>query len=446
MKAFSPLVTLKHWFADGVFRRIFKNASLLLSGRAANGLLGLGTLSLMAHGLGAGNFGLVILVQTYVLVITGLATFQSWQALIRYGAICLKNDDTAGFQNLLKFTTILDAGGVVVGVTIGYFGAPVIGPFMQWSPEVISYAQAYSFLILFTVIATPTGLLRLFDRFDLLTVQASVTPLLRLIGVAIATVLDAPIWSYLLAWFVAGTVGGIALMILGWREAAKRGLLVGMNWSWRGLTQGHDRIWRFSIISNFHSSLQLVTGHMATFLVGFVAGPAAAGLYKVGKDVATTLTKPAELLNHSIYPEFAKLGSQNSWGEFPRLILRGGALSGGAGLVLLTICIFAGEAFLKLMFGPDFAAAYGVLTLLVAAATLTVAGFSMDPALFAMGRPGIPLQVNIVSVFGVFLPLIFVLGKSYGATGAGLAALASSVIVFTAMAVFTTVQLRKRLA
>ncbi|MBL8644670.1 MAG: lipopolysaccharide biosynthesis protein [Rhodospirillaceae bacterium] len=447
MTRFSPLATLKHWFSDGVLRRIFKNASLLLSGRAANGLLSLGTLSLMAHGLGAGNFGLVILVQTYVLVITGLATFQSWQALIRYGAIVLKNNDIAGFQNLLKFTAMLDLCGVIVGVLVGYFGAPIVGPYVQWDAEVIEYAQIYSFLILFTVIATPTGLLRLFDRFDLLTAQASITPLLRLIGVAIvAVVFDAPIWAYLLAWFVAGVVGGLSLIVLGWREVAKRGLLQGMTWSLRGVTQGHDSIWRFSIISNFHSSLLLVTGHMATFLIGFAGGPTEAGLYKIGKDVATTLTKPAELLNQSIYPEFAKLGSQGSWAEFPRLILRGGALGGGAGVVLLAIALLFGQAFLTVAFGDEFVAAYAVLVLLVAAATLTVSGFSMDPALFAMGRPGIPLQVNAVSVFGIFLPLIYLLGKTYGATGAGLAALASSIFVFCVMAFFTTHQLRKRLA
>lgn len=445
MTALSPLATLKQWFADGVFRRIFANAALLLSGRAANGLMALATLSIMARGLGAENFGIVVLVQTYVLVITGLATFQSWQALIRYGAISLQSDNPVEFQSLVKFTTMLDLIGILAGVTIGYVAAPLVGPLLQWSPEVVGYAQLYSFLIFFTLIATPTGLLRLFDRFDLLTIQASITPLFRLIGVALAALFDAPLWGYLLAWFVAGVIGGVALMWLGWREAARRGRLAGMTWSLVGLSRGHDSIWRFSIVSNFHTSLQLVTGHMATFLVGLVAGPTAAGLYKIGKDVATTLTKPAEMLNQSIYPEFAKLGAGGRWGDFPRLIVRGGAVGGGAGLGLLALCLLAGKPFLVLVFGAEFAAAHAALALLVAAATLTIAGFSMDPALYAMGRPGIPLQVNAVAVFAVFLPLLLWLGDRMGASGAGLAALVSSTVVFGAMAVFTALELRKRI-
>lgn len=446
MTSFSPLSTLRQWFADGIFRRIFKNAALLLSGRAANGLMGLATLSIMARGLGVEQFGIIVLVQTYVLVITGLTTFQSWQALIRYGAISLKNPDPTAFQNLLKFTMMLDALGVVIGVTVGFVAAPIVGPYLQWSPQVIENAQAYSFLILFTVIATPTGILRLFDRFDLLTVQASITPLFRLIGVVVAALLDAPLAGYLLAWFVAGVVGGLVLIVLGWREVAQRGHTKNMTWSMRGLSVGHDSIWKFSIVSNFHTSLQLVTGHMATFLVGVVAGPAAAGLYKIGKDVATTLTKPAELLNQSIYPEFARLGSDGAWASFPRLIVRGGLLGGSAGIALLALALLGGEWFLTLIFGPEFAAAHVVLILLLAAATLTIAGFSMDPALYAMGRPGIPFQVNAVAVFLVFVPLLLWLGERLGATGAGVAALASSGVIFVAMSVFTTLQLRKRLS
>ena len=446
MKNFLLFAMIKHWFSDGVFRRIFKNAGLMLTGRAANGVMGLITLSIMARGLGAEVFGIVVLVQTYVLVISGLTTFQSWQALIRYGAISLKSEDPCEFQNLLKFTMVLDVIGIVIGLAVGYLAAPLIGPFLKWNSDVVVYAQAYSFLILFTVIATPIGVLRLFDRFDLLTFQASIAPLCRMIGVSIALALDAPLWGYLVAWFVAGGVGGIALIVLGWLEVSRRGRLVNMSWSFRGLSRGHDSIWRFSIVSNFHSSLQLVTGHMAVFLVGFVAGPTAAGLYKIAKDVSTTLTKPAEMLNQSIYPEFARLGSEAHWHAFPRLILRSGALGGGAGLTLLAICYVAGEAFLSLIFGADFTAASGVLTLLVAAATLTIAGFSMDPALYAMGRPGIPLQVNIVAVLGIFLPLLIFLGDRRGADGAGIAALASSAFIFLAMSLFTTLELRKRIA
>lgn len=435
---------LKRWFAEPIFRRVFKNAGFLLSGKTATGVLGLAYLSLAAHGLGVAEFGILVLVQTYVQVITGLTTFHSWQAVIRYGAISIEQKDTPAFQRLISFTSALDVAGVVIGATVAWFAAPVVGPYVGWSPEVIGYAQPYSLLILFTIVATPTGLLRLYDRFDILAWQVMITPALRLMGVAIAVLLGAPLWAYLLAWFVAGVIGGLSLVVLGWREGLLQGRLFNMRWSLAGVRQTHQGIWSFCLASNFHSSLQMVTGHMSTFLVGMVATPAAAGLFKVAREVATALTKPAELLTQSIYPEFARLGSTGEWSSFGGLIRRAATLAGSAGLAIFVVMVLVGQPFLSLFFGADFAPAYLPLILLVAAASITIAGFSFDPALYAMGRPGVPLRVNAIVVLFVYVPLLVILTQAYGPLGAGIAMLVSATLIVCTMGLWTRSELRKR--
>lgn len=434
---------MRSWFADGLLGRVFKNAALLMTGRVASGLFGLITLGLMARGLGPETFGVVVLVQTYAFVVTGLTTFQSWQALIKYGADAIERDDNGGFQALVRFTTFLDVLGVVSGAAIAVVTVPLVGPYLGWDAEVVRFAENYSLIILFSMIATPTGFLRLFNRFDLLSMQSAITPALRTIGCAIAFMLETGIGGYLVAWFVAGAVGGVVLMVLGWREGFRSGRLTGLTWR-QGIAQPTPGIWSFSIASNFNSSLVLIPNQMATFLVGLVAGPAPAGIYKIARDVSTALTKPAEMLNQSIYPEFAKLGSRDDWHVFARLILRGGALAGGAGVFFLALSAAASEPFISLAFGPEFVAAQSVLLLLVGAATLAVTGFSMEPALYAMGRPGLPLRVNAVAVLLVFIPVLLVLGTQWGALGAGVAALAAAIINFLSLAGFTILELRKR--
>ncbi len=439
-----PLATLRRWFADGIFRRIFKNAGLLLSGRATNGLLGLATLSLSARGLGLEQFGVFVLLQTYVQVIMALATFQSWQAVIRYGAICMEKKDTAGFQTLVKFTSLLDLGGVAAGGAIGYFVAPLVGPYVGWSADVIGYAQIFSLQILFTVLATPTGLLRLFDRFDLLAGQAVVTPFVRLVGVGLAVLFEAPFWVYLAAWFIASVAGGVVLVFVGWREAARRGWLKGMTLSLKEITTAHAGIWRFAVFSNLHSSLLTVTAQMSTFLVGVIAGPAAAGLFKIGRDVATAISKPAELLNQSIYPEFARLGSRGDWRDFKRLILRGAAVAASGGAAMLVLAWLAGHIFISAFFGAAFTAAYVPLVLLVATAGLTLCGFAMEPALYAMGKPSIPLRIETAVILLVYLPTLLILTRIYGPTGAAIASFAAAAASLAAMTLLTAVELRRR--
>jgi O-antigen/teichoic acid export membrane protein len=435
---------LSRWFSDVIFRRVFKNAGFLLSGKTATGVLGLAYLSLAAHGLGVEQFGILVLVQTYVQVIVGITTFHSWQVVIRYGADCLEADDTPGFQTLISFTTVLDVGGVIVGATLAWFAAPLVGPYVGWDGTVIAYAQPYSLMILFTIVATPTGLLRLYDRFDILAWQVTITPALRLTGVTIAVMLEAQLWAYLLAWFIASVIGGLTLVLLGWREGVKQGRLTTMRWSLQGVTQKYAGIWGFCLASNFHSSLQMVTGHMSTFLVGVVATPAAAGLFKVAREVATALTKPAELLTQSIYPEFARLGAKNEWQAFGGLIRRAALLAGGAGVAILVVMSLIGEPFLGVFFGADFVPIYATLVLLVAAASITIAGFAFDPALYAMGRPGIPLRVNAFVVLLVYVPLLVLLTQMYGPVGAGIAMLISASLIVGTVGLWTRSELRRR--
>jgi O-antigen/teichoic acid export membrane protein len=416
----------------------------MLSGRAATGLLSLGTLTLSARTLGVEAFGVLVLVQTYGQVTATLATLQSPQAVIRYGATALEKNDRAAFQSLLKFSTLWDLGGGLLGSLIGFMAAPIVGPHMGWSPEVIGYAQLYSFLVLFTACVTPTGMLRLLDRFDVLAGQTVVTPLFRLIGIATAALLGAPFWGYLLAWFVAQFLGGISLTYLAWRELARSGHLKAMSLNLRGLTAPHPGILRFMIESNLYSAILILTNQASIFLIGYFAGPSAAGVYKVGRDVSTVLTKPAELLNQSIYPEFARLSSKGSWHDFARLIMRGSVIAAGAGAFMIALTTLGGVPFLTAFFGQDYTAAYLPLILLVTAAGFTLAGFPLDAALFALGKAGIPLRISTTVVVAVQLPLLVILTRLYGPVGAAISTITAAAVTAATMGAFTLRQLRKQ--
>ena len=100
--------------------------------------------------------------------------------------------------------------------------------------------------------------------------------------------------------------------------------------------------------------------------------------------------------------------------------------------------------FLSLVFGEGFVPAYTTLVLLVAAATITIAGFSFDPAIYAMGRPGIPLRVNAFVILLIYLPLLVVLTQTYGPAGAGFAMVISALLIVVAVGLWTHSELRQR--
>ncbi len=418
---------LKKWFDDGFLRRIFRNAAALLGGKAVAGALSLGVLAVTARGLGPELFGALILIHSYVKLVGGLTKFQSWQAVIHYGAVSLEKKAPEDLQGLIKFTTALDLASAAIGMAIAIGLAGLAGAQLGWSEDTVSLVMAYSLLIAVTIKATPIGVLRLFDRFKLIALQTPLSPTVGLIGVSLAYAVDGGLVAYLAAWFAAGMVESAVLVALGWRELGRQGLLSGLDLSLRGLTKPHAGLWRFVWAANIFASLSAASSHLITLLLGWLLGPMAAGLFRIASQFASVLVVPAAILRRTIYPEFAKLTARNDSRLVRRLMLRAGLISGSVAVAVVLVLALIGEPLIRLIVGEAYVAAADLLVLLAAASAVMVYGFAIEPVFFALGRPGIMLRLSVIAA-ALNLVLIFVLVAEYGLIGAGLAALASTVV------------------
>ncbi|MEH2206922.1 MAG: oligosaccharide flippase family protein [Nostoc sp.] len=437
---------MKRWFADSIFlSRIMKNATWLLGGRVMTGISSLVYLSIVTRNLGVTGFGTLVLIQTYIQIVIDLTTFQSSQAVIRYGTICLEQNNKVALQQLLKFTTLLDLLGVLIGLAIAVVLAPYIGSYMRWNQATIVQVQWCSLIILFTSVATPRGLLQLCNRFDLLALQITVPTLISMFAAFVAATLNAPLWGYLLVWLLSQTSGGLLLFIIGWREAWKRGMLKDIDWFAIELSQHHCGLLKFSIVSNFDSSLPTIMRQASPLAVGIFATPAAAGLFQVSYELSTPLKDLAQILTQSVYPELARLDVQEKWRLFVVLLLKSSAIAAGIGLAILIAIVCLGQFILKYAFGEAFISAYGIFLLLVAAEVFTMGNCALEPAFYAIGKPSFPLRVNAIAILGVYLPLLLILTPSFGIVGTGIATLSSTALILILNSVLIWRQLRQKL-
>ncbi|MFQ5468325.1 MAG: lipopolysaccharide biosynthesis protein, partial [Kiloniellaceae bacterium] len=425
---------VRHWFRDGPLRRMFKNAGILLGGKTMAGLLELAAFAITARALEPASFGILIVILTYARLIAGLTKFQSWQAVIRYGAGCLEQDRRDDFQGLIKFTALLDVGSAIVGAAIVLAAAPLAGQWLGWDADTLPLAMLGSLLVLFTISATPTGILRLFDRFDLLAAQSTVTPTLRLLGSAMAYVLDAGLAGFVVAWIASGIAGRLALVVLGWRELARQGLIAGMTWSLRRLVKPHPGLWRFVWSANLSVTLNMVTERARPLIVSWILGPAAVALFEVARRFADAIIKPARHLGQSIYPELARLASQGAGKPLRKLVLRGAAVAGGGALVAFVIIAIVGQDLIGLIVGASYTGAYHLMVLLALASAISVAVFPIGPVMFTTGRAHILLLLTFILSTLYFGLLVMLLGQM-GLIGAGIAGVARAATVLVALAV-----------
>jgi O-antigen/teichoic acid export membrane protein len=101
-------------------------------------------------------------------------------------------------------------------------------------------------------------------------------------------------------------------------------------------------------------------------------------------------------------------------------MLRATAFSAIIGVAMCLLAIVAGEWLLRLAFGPQFVAAYGVMVVLLGVPLVAMISFPWPAMLHALNRAPVELIANGFGVL-VYVAGVFPLVDRFGLIGAGIA-------------------------
>lgn len=411
---------MKNWFVDTRFRRLFKNAGMLLGGNAGASVLAVASTALTARALGPESFGILVLITTYTLVVDRLVNFQSWQAVIKYGADALRGSDDGAFVGLIRFGFLLDGGTALLGAVVACTAAWYFGHWRGWDGQTVVLASVYGVTILFHVSGTPVAILRLFNRFKLLSLQTVVAAIIRISGVTVAFVVGGGLPAFLLAWALADVIGRLILVVLSLRVLRSEGHPIHISDLPRSCTSRFPGLWSFVLTTNLNSSVRLVSREVDIFFVGALLSPAAVGLLKVAKQVSRVLSRLSDPLYQSIYPELSMMLAS---GQNRRLVIysaRAALLAGIPALVFWIAAVLLGEYILGIVFGAVFVAAYPVMVWYLLAIVVSIWGFPLQPMMLAYGLPHKSFRIQIAATIAYF-GLLYLLTANLEAVGAALA-------------------------
>jgi O-antigen/teichoic acid export membrane protein len=419
---------MKHWFKDQHFRSLLKNSSYLAISRVVAAVCSLATVAFAGRGLGVILFGTLILITSYVKAASGISKFQSWQLVVRYGGQGLAAGDPEAFKTSTGFAFALDVLSGVLGMIVAVLILPLIAAWVGINPEYLWLAMLYCTLLPTMGAATPNGVLRALDRFDLISWSSTATPIARAFLAGGAFAAGAPFPVYVGIWYITDLGGDLYTWYLAWRELRREGLLKGIRPTLRPTTL--PGAWRFAIHINLAASIATVWGPIARLVVGGLLGPAGAALFRVASSLADSAQKPADLLAKAFYPEVVRmdLSSKKPW----KLMLRGTALASGIALIAILILLFGGKPLLNLVFGKEFLGAYAPLVVLMLIPFLGIFSFPLTPMLYALGRSDGPLKAKLLGS-AVFFVAIAPLSWAFDVVGAAIALVLGNVTNVTAM-------------
>ena len=407
---------MKHWFKDQHLRSLLRNSSYLGVSKAVSAVCGIATLAFAGRGLGVVMFGTLILITSYAKAVSGIAKFQSWQLIVRYGGHGIAHGDPDHFKVATGFAFSLDLLSGVGGMLIGAALLPLIGSWVGIRSDYLWLALVYCTLLPSMASATPTGVLRVLDRFDLISWSGTAQPVSRAILAGAAFAAGASFPVYVAVWYVTELFDDLLLWFLGWRELRRSGHLEGIRPTLRPTTL--PGAWRFAIDINLTSSIEAVWGPIGRLVVGGLLGPAGAGLFRVASELADGAQKPADLLARAFYPEVVRmdLTSSKPW----KLMLRGSVLIGGVALLAILVLLLGGKPLMVLLFGKAFLGAYAPLMILMAISFIGIFSFALSPMLYALGRSDGPLKAKLLGSL-IFFATIAPLSWALNVAGAAIA-------------------------
>jgi len=409
---------MKHWFSDGAFRTMLRNAAYLGSGSAVSALFGLIALSCAGKGMSPELFGALVVIQAYAKAVSDFIKFQTWQFVVQFGTPALEKQNIQRFRDVISFSFALDIASGAIAVLGGMVLLPFLSHALGLDEKSFWLAIVYCTLIPSMTAATPTGILRVFDRFDLIAVQQAIKPFLQAVGSVICYYFDLGFSGFIITWYASNLFGGTLFWWFAARELRARNIQNALTPKLFSTARRIEGAWNFVWTTNFAHTIWAARNSCSTVLVGIVLGPVSAGLFKIAMTFFDATGTPAKLLEKSFYPEIMRLDprTKKPW----VLGLRSALLAGGIGIAVSLLVIIVGKPLINFVFGFKYLEAYDLIQIMLGAIIISMVGFPQESLLFMAGKQRAFLVVQTVSAAS-YIVLLVAMSHFWGVQGAAFA-------------------------
>ena len=380
--------------------------------------LGIAGTLVAANVLGITDFGRLALVLATVALFQLLLDLTSEEALVKYGFRYVEAQDWGRFRRLFELAFGLkSASALVAGLLIC-----AIAPLSDALYDVdltVPLLVASPLPLLYSFEGTAAAALLLRGRYDVRAFFLFVSMALRLVAIAIGaqygvteTVL-ALVVAQLVATAVLSTMGLVAL--LRFPRVARV-----------PLAQDRKEIVRFVLQSSLGTGIVSVRAWIAQILLGVVSTVQQVGLFRAAQAPQQglgSLSSPVRLILLTDQTRQWERGK-------PEAVLAGVRryMRGAAALMVVVVPVF--WLLMPWLFDlllPDYGDAVDAArVVLLAGAIQLVYGWSKSLPI-SIGRPNLRVVAHGIETV-VLVPLLVVLGREWGATGAAFAVLASTVV------------------
>ncbi|MEN8140611.1 MAG: oligosaccharide flippase family protein [Thermodesulfobacteriota bacterium] len=363
---------------DNFVKRIVKNSGIVFFGNSMASAMSIVAFALMARSIGPEYLAVLVLAQTYSLVINDIFNVQTWESMVKFGS---SKKGSSGVSSVVRTNLMLDVVSAVVAFVFALVLLSPVSTLLGWNDEYLFVIQFYCVTILFNITTITIGVPRLYNKFfSIARIQVFVN-VVKLVAVVVAVSMGYDVITYFAIYLFSDVALNLLLILYGRRILSDN---LGPYW-WKENFKVDKEQLRFIWWTNLRTITRIPVRHLDMIIISSVLSMKMVGVYKVYKEVAGFIGRFADPINQAIYPEMTKMLGGDDRGKTAAVAVKTISLLALASVFLvIVLCILAKSVIIS-FFGPEYVGDILVLYVLIVLFGVKLITSPINPLFIASG-------------------------------------------------------------
>jgi O-antigen/teichoic acid export membrane protein len=394
------------WLRDGAVRKVMKHGLTVSIGKAISQVAGLASIAVLTRQLGPDLFGVLALIRTVASVTEAYANFNTWQAVIKYGAEAMATGRREDVKRIIKLAMTIDVTTAALATVVIAGIAFVIPAAFGWSHHESMLCAFYALTVLTRTAGTCDGIFRICNAYRTQAIGDILQATCPMVAVVIAGFAHVGLDGAILALICGEMIGNIIDMSFAFYVAAQHGYGGWTRSSLVGARVAFPGIVHFMVATNGQLTLKKTHVEMDMIVVGSMLGRYASGLFKVVKQLGRIPTLMFNPFEQVLFAELSRCAGANDYAGFRRLLRRFTAIVFLGAILAWAVAALLADPIVRVVASAKFVGAVPAMRIYLLAMAIAVANTPTQRALIALGRPGTLFLFDLVTLFVVIAAMI----------------------------------------
>lgn len=296
---------------DDFWKNLFKNSFWAFFGDASASAITFIISIILIKTIGSDSYGILILAQSYMNIMDVIINIQSWRSVIQYGQKALVDENIKELHSYVKLGCIMDISTAILCFIISVILPHFIGELLHWSNEMILCSQIFAITIISHFAGTPTAILRLFNKYNLVALSKTLAAIFKITAIVIYYLItkNLTLISSTIIFMMTDFIGNVLLVVIAFYNYSKKYKISDII---KAKMPKDSKIFiNYTLWGTLSEIVDLPVQMIDVFIVS-ILGNSTVAIYKIFKQIVGIISKVTSPIQQSILPQFSELSAKGN--------------------------------------------------------------------------------------------------------------------------------------